>query len=314
MDLKHYHWWLSDNFLTCNKVQMWKIGSPKMPGRCFPSADIQKLRLTLFWTEGTRTWWGKHILLWQTFSINIPYTEDSPSLVLSFSLMAHFPCVSSLHGSRYKERGVMGIQWIIWKKSQMFGDILALTAFTSQADKSVCLRFHPQPPHTQRNSRVKKGEIGQRLRFQCWPVNGCLYKPVALSHDISRPTCCCCPKVCNPKTPNPFTSKPTVEPWSRNWERKTESCEKKTQERGEKWKMRQKETENKDFFRGVTSCIRSCVCLFLHDCVRTVTGVYVSWCFPAVFHQQTISHSKQLQKPSSPSPPTRLPIIPSALP
>lgn len=60
---------------------------------------------------------------------------------------------------------------------------------------------------------------------------------------------------------------------------------------------------------AITSYECSCVCPFQHNCVRTLTGVYVSWCFPAVFHHQTISHSKQLQKPSSPSPP----IISSAL-
>lgn len=59
--------------------------------------------------------------------------------------------------------------------------------------------------------------------------------------------------------------------------------------------------------------MRSCVCLFLHDCVRTLTGVYVSWCFPAVFHHQTISHSKQQQKTFQPLPPALLPIIPCAL-
>lgn len=51
---------------------------------------------------------------------------------------------------------------------------------------------------------------------------------------------------------------------------------------------------------------------FLRDRVRTLTGVYVSWCFPAVFHHQTISHSKQQQKPSSSSPPLPpLPPLPS---
>lgn len=45
--------------------------------------------------------------------------------------------------------------------------------------------------------------------------------------------------------------------------------------------------------------------LLLHNCVRTLTGVYVSWCFPAVFHRQTISHSKQRQK-NLPAPPLPL--------
>lgn len=45
--------------------------------------------------------------------------------------------------------------------------------------------------HTQRNSRVKKGEIRQGLGFQGWPVDGRLYKHAALSHDISLSTHCC---------------------------------------------------------------------------------------------------------------------------
>lgn len=164
-----------------------------------------------------------------------------------------------------------------------------------------CVSVSTHSPHThKRNSRVKKGEIG-RLRFQCWPVDACLYKPVALSHDISCATCCCCPKVYNPKTPNPFTSKPTQEAHRAN----TGISERKMgQEREEGWKMRQK--VYKDFFRGVviTSCISSCVCLFL----RTLTGVYVSWCFPAVFHHQTISHSKQ-QRKNLPAPPLPLSLV-----
>lgn len=43
---------LLDRFLILVvKCKMWKIGSPRLSGRCLPSADMQKLRLTLFWTE-----------------------------------------------------------------------------------------------------------------------------------------------------------------------------------------------------------------------------------------------------------------------
>lgn len=153
---------------TCSNVQVWKPGLPRTSGRCFPSADIQKLRLTLFGTEGTRTWRVKHIHLWQRLSVNKLHTRDT-SRVLSVVPMLHFPCVKSVHGSHYKKEGVTGIQWITWEICQTFGDALASDC------KSLCLRFYPQPPHTQRKSRVKKGEIGQRLGFHCWPVDACLY-------------------------------------------------------------------------------------------------------------------------------------------
>lgn len=172
------------------------------------------------------------------------------------------------------------------------------------------------PPHTQRNSRVKKGEIEQRLRFQCWPVSGCLYKPVALSHDISHTTCRRCPSL-QPQNPQPLS---LVTPWKSH--RKKNNAKEKRKMDGlyrKKSKVTGREVKNESkrqrkckasFWRvAVTSYECSCVCPFRHNCVRTLTGVYVSWCFPAVFHHQTISHSKQLQKPSSPSPP----IISSAL-
>lgn len=80
MNLKHYRWWLFDSFHTCNKAQMWKVGSPRMSGRCFPSADMQKLRLTLFWTERTR----KCAELWQRFNADIRFTPDTSNALAYF--------------------------------------------------------------------------------------------------------------------------------------------------------------------------------------------------------------------------------------
>lgn len=120
-----------------------------------------------------------------------------------------------------------------------------LTTFSSQADKSARLHFHRQPPHAQRNSRVKKGEIGQRLGFQGWPVNGCLHKPVALSHDISRATRLLLSKSLQPHNPQSFFL--LVNPHKRHRAKKLEEMredngksgwgEKKHRKgkRGEKW-------------------------------------------------------------------------------
>lgn len=296
MNLKHYHWWLCDCFLTCNKVQMWKIGSPRTSCRCFPSADMQKLRLTLFWTDRTRIWWGRHVLLWQRISTNTLYTQDT-SLALAclhtFSLRANFLCWFTLQDTRHHENTMNNMKKMpnVWKHTWH------LTTFPGQADKSMHLHFQRQPPHTQRHSRAKKGEIGQRLRLQSWPVNGCLYKPVALSHDISCTTHCCCPKVYNPTTPDPFL---------RGTEQKVEEARK---EKREIWLGKKKHTgkgrevkneRERQEVEGllIEEQLKSHIytLLLLHNCVRTLTGVYVSWCFPAVFHRQTISHSKQRQK------------------
>lgn len=208
MDLKHYHWLLVDSFVTCNKVQMWKIGSPRMSGRCFPSADTQKLRLTLFSTEGTRTWWGKHIHSWQKFNVNIldTYTHDT-SLVLSLALIhSLFFCQLltwfSLHGTSRNGNTMNNMKNMpnVWRRTGIW-----LLSPARLINHCVFVSTH-SPPTLKEIAELRRVKLGNDSGFT---ADQSMAAYIALSHDISCTTRCCCPTVCSPKSPSPSTSKPT---------------------------------------------------------------------------------------------------------
>lgn len=113
----HWHQRLFDTFHNFITVQMCKFGSPRLSGRCFPSAYRQKLKLTLFWTgrdEDTKR--KAHSFMagnQHKYAIHTQHTPltQSPTLTLF-----HVPLLTPvLHGSHYKTRGVVGIYHITGK-------------------------------------------------------------------------------------------------------------------------------------------------------------------------------------------------------
>lgn len=169
MDLKHYHWLLA---IKC------RCGKLAYLGHLVGASHQQIYRNSGWHCFGQRGQGHDEgsIFIYGRVSVLI-YTAHTRHLTCSLSC-SHAPLFLcpiltwfTLQGTRRNGNTMNNMKNMpnVWRRTGIW-----LLSPARLINRCVSVSTH-SPPHTQRKSRVKKGEIGQRLGFHCWPVDGCLY-------------------------------------------------------------------------------------------------------------------------------------------